>query len=179
VMIGAGTARADDPDLTVRDLGARHQPVRIVLDSRLGHSPASRLGATAAQIPVWMVHTKAALPAAQRAWDATGAKRIEVPAAADGKLDLTAALRDLAGLGLTRIFCEGGGTLAAALLRESLVDDVAAFAAGLFIGGDGTPAIGPMGLTHLPDAPRLTLQQAHRIGPDTLSLWSADPASLV
>ena len=41
VLVGAGTARADDPDLTVRDLGATHQPVRIVIDSRLEHAPVA------------------------------------------------------------------------------------------------------------------------------------------
>ena len=56
-MVGAGTARADDPDLTARDMGAARQPVRIVLDSRLSHSPDSRLGQTAKMHPVWMVHT--------------------------------------------------------------------------------------------------------------------------
>ena len=64
VMVGAGTARADDPDLTVREMGVSRQPLRIVLDSRLSHAPASRLGQTARQTPVWMVHTAAAPEAA-------------------------------------------------------------------------------------------------------------------
>jgi diaminohydroxyphosphoribosylaminopyrimidine deaminase / 5-amino-6-(5-phosphoribosylamino)uracil reductase len=148
VMVGSGTARADDPDLTIRDLGASHQPVRIVIDSRLGHSPDSRLGRTARESPVWMVHTAAAPASAQSAWRATGATLIEVPSLG-AHVDPTTALTRLASAGLTRILCEGGGTLAAALIRARLVDDIA-----------------------LTDAPRLTLQSVSPVGVDSLSLWS-------
>ncbi len=167
VMIGAGTAVADDPDLTIRDLGASHQPVRIVIDTTLRHRPDSRLGRTARQSPVWMVHGPEATPAARAAWTATGAILIEAPSH-----DLTAALRLLADRGLTRILCEGGATLAAALIWARLADDLAVFTAGALIGSDGIPALGPIGLTTLGDAPRPTLQSVARIGPDTISLWS-------
>jgi diaminohydroxyphosphoribosylaminopyrimidine deaminase/5-amino-6-(5-phosphoribosylamino)uracil reductase len=60
VMVGSGTALADDPDLTIRDMGAQRQPVRIVLDRLLKHSPASRLGRTARETPVWLLHSAAA-----------------------------------------------------------------------------------------------------------------------
>ncbi len=56
VMVGGGTARADDPELTVRECGAVRQPVRVVLDSRLRLDPASRLGRTAREVPVWLCH---------------------------------------------------------------------------------------------------------------------------
>lgn len=171
VMIGSGTARADDPDLTIRDLGATHQPIRIVIDSRLSHAPDSRLGRTAQEAPVWMVHTAAAPAPARAAWAATGATLIEVPGISTG-VDLTAALKKLAGLGLTRILCEGGGTLAAALIRAKLADDLAVFTAGALIGGDGIAALGAFGLAALADAPRLTLQSMAAVGPDTFALWS-------
>ena len=171
VMIGSGTARADDPDLTIRDLGATHQPIRILIDSRLSHAPDSRLGRTAQEAPVWMVHTAAAPAPARAAWAATGATLIEVPGISTG-VDLTAALKKLAGLGLTRILCEGGGTLAAALIRAKLADDLAVFTAGALIGGDGIAALGAFGLAALADAPRLTLQSMAAVGPDTFALWS-------
>ncbi len=170
VLAGSGTAIADDPDLTARDIGAGHQPVRIVLDSRLSHSPASRLGATARDTPVWMLHTAAAPAAAREAWVATGARLIEVPER-DGHADLPAALAALAGRGLTRILCEGGATLAAALIRHGLADEIALFTAGMALGADGTPAIGPLHLKTLADAPRLTLHETRTLGPDTLTLW--------
>jgi diaminohydroxyphosphoribosylaminopyrimidine deaminase / 5-amino-6-(5-phosphoribosylamino)uracil reductase len=107
VMVGAGTARADDPDLSVRDLGAPSQPVRIVIDARLSHTPDSRLGHGARQSPVWLIHTVAAPDAARAAWGATGATLIEVPASSP-HVDLRAALQRLAALGLTRILRRRG-----------------------------------------------------------------------
>src|SRR5690606_38392783 len=124
VLVGSGTARADDPDLTVRGLGAGRQPLRIVIDSRLSHSPGSKLGRTARETPVWLLPTAAAPSAARKGWEATGARLIECPEAG-GHVDLPAAFRLLADEGLTRILCEGGGGLAARLVADRLADDLA------------------------------------------------------
>jgi diaminohydroxyphosphoribosylaminopyrimidine deaminase/5-amino-6-(5-phosphoribosylamino)uracil reductase len=167
VLVGAGTARADDPDLTVRDLGSAHQPVRAVLDPALRHAPDSRLGRSARRHPVWMLHGPAAAPAARAAWAATGARLVEL---ADG--GAATALRALAAEGITRILCEGGARLAASLVRERLADDLALFHGGLVIGAEGHPLAGDLGLDRLAAAPRLTLREVRRLGPDTLSLWS-------
>ncbi|RGP38461.1 bifunctional diaminohydroxyphosphoribosylaminopyrimidine deaminase/5-amino-6-(5-phosphoribosylamino)uracil reductase RibD [Pseudotabrizicola alkalilacus] len=171
VMVGSGTARADDPDLTARDIGATHQPLRILLDRTLSHRPDSRLGATARQHPVWILHAADAPHAAQQAWAATGARLLPCPAP-DGRLDLTAALRLLAADGITRILSEGGGTIAAALIAGGLVDDLIHLSAGKLIGADGTAALGPLKLTHLADAPAFRLIGHQTLGPDTLSHWS-------
>ncbi|NPD13912.1 bifunctional diaminohydroxyphosphoribosylaminopyrimidine deaminase/5-amino-6-(5-phosphoribosylamino)uracil reductase RibD [Xinfangfangia sp. D13-10-4-6] len=170
VMVGSGTARADDPDLRVRDMGAVRQPVRLVIDSGLTHSAQSRLGTSAHEAPVWLVHGDHAPDEARAAWTARGAKLIPCPSA-DAHLNLDAALRALAAEGLTRIFCEGGGALAAALIRAGLVDELAVFAAGALIGADGRAALGPLGLQALADAPRLRLLSSRRVGGDTLSRW--------
>lgn len=170
VLVGSGTARADDPELTIRGLGAARQPLRIVIDSRLSHSPDSRLGRTAREVPVWLLHTAEAPGAARKGWQATGARLIECPAAV-GHVDLPAAFRLLGAEGLTRILCEGGGTLAAGLVAKGLADDLALYTAGCLIGADGTPALGPLGLTALKDAPRLTLAEMRTLGPDSFSLW--------
>ncbi len=171
VLVGSGTARADDPELTVRGLGHTRQPLRLLLDSRLSHSPASRLGQTARQHPVWLLHGPQAAAAARDAWAATGARLIECAEAA-GHLDLPATFRMLAAEGLTRILCEGGGQLAAQLIRAQLVDDLALYQAGCLIGADGTPALGPLGLTALTDAPRPRLVESRTLGADLFSLWS-------
>lgn len=170
VLVGSGTARADDPDLTVRDMGAAHQPLRIVLDSRLTHDPHSRLGRTARQSPVWLLHGPHAPATARAAWAAQGATLIALPG--DGHLDLTAALQALAARGLTRILCEGGGKLAAALIRDGLVDEVVLHTAGALIGQEGRPALGPLSLPALADAPRLTLVSQRRLGNDVETRWS-------
>lgn len=171
VLIGSGTARADDPDLTVRELGAAHQPIRIVMDSRLSHSPHSRLGLTAKTAPVWLLHGPDAPQENRDAWTERGATLLET-ACENGTINPRAALQTLAARGLTRIFCEGGGTLAAALIRAHLVDDLALFTAGALIGGDGQASLAALNLTALKDAPRLTLRETKTIGPDAYSLWS-------
>jgi diaminohydroxyphosphoribosylaminopyrimidine deaminase / 5-amino-6-(5-phosphoribosylamino)uracil reductase len=171
VMVGSGTALADDPDLTVRDLGADRQPVRIVFDRLLRHAPDSRLGRTAGQSPVWLVHGPQAPDAARQRWIDGGALLLDVPEV-DGHLDLPLALLALAAKGLTRILCEGGSTLAAALLQNGLVDDLAHFSGAVLIGSEGHPALGPLGLTALAEAPRPTLRETQVLGADLYSLWS-------
>jgi diaminohydroxyphosphoribosylaminopyrimidine deaminase/5-amino-6-(5-phosphoribosylamino)uracil reductase len=178
VMVGSGTALADDPDLTVREMGAARQPVRIVVDRALRHAPQSRLGRSTGQGPVWLLHGPTAPETARKAWQATGATLIETPETA-GRLDLAAALRALADRGLTRILSEGGSTLAAALVKAGLVDELALFSGGALIGAEGHPALGPLAMGRLAEAPRPGLRAAEALGPDTLSLWSfpSAPAS--
>ncbi len=171
VLVGSGTALADDPDLSVRDIGGGHQPLRLVLDSRLAHAPDSRLGRSARQSPVWLLHTDAAPAGHREAWAATGATLLACPETG-GHTDLPAAFRLLAGRGLTRILCEGGGTLAAELIRHQLVDEIALFSAGLLIGAEGHAALGALSLATLADAPRPRLIESRPLGPDSLTLWS-------
>ncbi len=173
VMVGAGTARADDPMLTVRGLGVAHQPLRVVAARTLALDPGGTLGRSAGEVPVWLVHGPAAPVAARAAWTETGARLIEV-AEADGALDPAAILAALGTAGLTRVFCEGGGRFAAALLAAGLVDEIALFTAGLALGADARPALGALGLGPLAAAPRFRLAGVERVDADTLSLWSRD-----
>ena len=171
VMVGSGTALADDPDLTVREMGAPHQPVRVVLDRMLRHSPESRLGRSARETPVWLLHSSSAPQAARSDWADAGATLVECPET-QGRLDLTAALQTLAHKGLTRIFSEGGSTVAAGLVKAGLVDELALFSGALLIGAEGHPSFGPLALAALADGPRPKLRQIERLGSDAFSLWS-------
>jgi diaminohydroxyphosphoribosylaminopyrimidine deaminase/5-amino-6-(5-phosphoribosylamino)uracil reductase len=165
VMVGIGTALADDPELTVRDLGIARQPIRIVVDSHLRLAAESRLLRTAAAVPVWLCHTGPArvLPAAHL---------IACASDSAGHVDLPDALRQLGSAGLTRIFCEGGGTLAAALLRAGLVDELVCISAGRLFGAGGTPAVAALpGLAELPPEPEFALVEARPLGGDVLHRW--------
>jgi diaminohydroxyphosphoribosylaminopyrimidine deaminase / 5-amino-6-(5-phosphoribosylamino)uracil reductase len=173
VLVGAGTARSDDPDLGVRNMGAAYQPLRMVLDPRLTHRPDSRLGRAAGGGAVWMLHTDAAPASARDAWAATGARLVEVPAG-DAGADLPGTMQVLAREGITRLLCEGGAGLAAGLLRDRLVDDLTLFQGGVLIGAEGHGLLGPLGLSLLADAPRPRLVSVDRIGPDTISRWLLD-----
>jgi diaminohydroxyphosphoribosylaminopyrimidine deaminase / 5-amino-6-(5-phosphoribosylamino)uracil reductase len=170
VLIGAGTARADDPDLRVRDLGTDWQPVRIVADSRLGLPPGSRLGRSLDLAPVWLLHGPAAAADALGDWRRRGAETFGCATDALGRLDMADALRRLGERGLTRVFCEGGGGLAASLLQAGLVDELVVFSAGHAFGADGTAGLAAMGVTAIGPRP-FELVEAAPCGSDLMHRW--------
>ncbi|MEM1383978.1 MAG: bifunctional diaminohydroxyphosphoribosylaminopyrimidine deaminase/5-amino-6-(5-phosphoribosylamino)uracil reductase RibD [Pseudomonadota bacterium] len=172
VMVGAGTARADDPMLNVRGCGPdTAQPIRIVLDTTLSLPTGGRLAASAREQPVWALHGAGAAIRSQKALAALGVLPIASELDPEGGVALAPALAQLAAQGVTRLLCEGGGRLAAGLLRAGLVDELALFSAGTALGGDALSAVGHLGLAALDDAPRLAVVGVEMLGPDTLSLW--------
>lgn len=170
VMVGAGTVRADDPSLTVRDLGVAHQPVRVVVSRRLDLPLTGQLARTAGEVPVWICHGPDADPALIDAWHGLGARLLPCEVVR-GQVDMASVLKELGGGGLTRVFCEGGGQLAGSLLSAGLVDVLFSFTAGLALGAEGQPSIGALGLERLAEAPRLDLAEVRRIGGDLLQVW--------
>lgn len=170
VMIGAGTARADDPALTVRGIGAARQPVRVVLSRTLDLPQGGQLAASARDVPLWLVHGIDADPGAVATWRALGAELLPV-SVAHGQIDPAAALAALGERGLTRVFCEGGGALAASLLAAGLVDTLIGFTAGLALGAEGRPAISALGVASLAEAPHFTLAQIRAVGGDVMHVW--------
>lgn len=171
VLVGAGTARADDPSLTVRGLGVARQPVRVVVSGDLDLPDRMALLEGLAEAPVWFVHGQGAPEARVARLTGAGARCLSVRRDGTGRPDLAQALRALGDQGLTRVFCEGGGILAAELLRADLVDRVVVFTGGAIIGADGRAALGPLGLDRLADAPRFVLRDVQAIGPDTVQHW--------
>ncbi len=171
VLIGGGTARADDPSLTVRDLGVDHQPARVVVSRRLDLPLMGQLARTAAEVPVILCHGKDADPMLVQTWRDLGATLLPC-AARGGQLDPADILQQLGAHGLTRVFCEGGSALAASLLEADLVDELIGFTAGLVIGAEGLPGVGAMGLEALRNAPRFDLRETMACGPDILHVWT-------
>ena len=168
VVVGGGTARADDPMLTVRGMGDRPQPVRVVLARSLDLPLNGQLGRTAKEVPLWLLHD--ARPEAVGAWEAVGARCLRCEVGEVG-LDLGVALGLLAAEGITRVFCEGGGQVAAGLLQAGLVDELLVFHAGLALGAEGRAMIGGLALGRLAEAPRLRLAGTQDVGGDLLSRW--------
>lgn len=168
VMIGAGTMRADNPQLTVRGLGQRRQPVRVVVSNDLNLPITAQMMRTTVNAPVWLCHG----PADADEFVRQGAVSLSC-SMKDSRLDMRAVLQSLAEQGLTRVFCEGGGGLAASLLRNRLVDRLEVFQAGKIIGGDGTAAVASMGLKHLIDAAQFRVVATRQIGGDVLTSWDA------
>jgi diaminohydroxyphosphoribosylaminopyrimidine deaminase/5-amino-6-(5-phosphoribosylamino)uracil reductase len=171
VMVGGGTARADDPQLTVRGFGARAQPLRVICARRLDLPLSGRLIATAAEVPTVICHGDDAPSELRDAWAGAGARLVPVAVAPGGHLDVVAVLAELGTLGVTRVFCEGGGGLAASLLNAGLVDQLIGFTAGVALGAEGRPSLGAMGVDRLAEAPRFDLIRTAQIGADVLHVW--------
>jgi diaminohydroxyphosphoribosylaminopyrimidine deaminase/5-amino-6-(5-phosphoribosylamino)uracil reductase len=174
VMVGSGTALADDPALTVRIPGlvpAGHPgPVRIVADGRLRLPLTSVLAATARATPTWILTTQGADRHRVSAFTDCGVTVISVAADANGQPEPRAALRALAGRGITRLLVEGGSRLAASLLRAGVVDRLAWFHAPGVLGADAVPGIEALGLPGLAAMPRFRVAGSMTAGPDRLTL---------
>ncbi len=173
VMVGSGTALADNPRLTVRLPGMENRrPVRIVADSRLALHLTHELVRSANETPTWILVRDDAERQRRRAFEQAGLDVLEVPGRPDEPLDIDAALSLLGTRGLTRILVEGGGRLAASLLTAGLVDRLLVFQAGVAIGGDGLPGIAGLGLRELASAPRFSRRRVERVGADVLVQYS-------
>jgi diaminohydroxyphosphoribosylaminopyrimidine deaminase/5-amino-6-(5-phosphoribosylamino)uracil reductase len=171
VLIGAETAVIDDPELTVRteDVPVR-QPLRVVLDSRLRLSPTSRLLRSLALAPLLVIGARDADRTLAARLEAAGARVAHVPRGLDG-LDVEAALDVMrTAHGVDALMVEGGGKIAASFARLGLVDRIEWFRAPILLGGEGRPAIGPIAMAALKDAPRFVRVAVREVGPD---LWES------
>jgi diaminohydroxyphosphoribosylaminopyrimidine deaminase / 5-amino-6-(5-phosphoribosylamino)uracil reductase len=169
VLVGSGTVLADDPDLTCRVPGMARLPIaRVVADTRLRTPLGARLVRTARAVPTWIATRTGQKPAALAPFLEAGVEILPVRAKENG-LDLAALLAALAQRGVTRVLAEGGGGLAAGLLREGLVDRIAWFHAPGVMGGDGLPAVRPLPLTSLSAMPRFRRVASRALGADWLT----------
>lgn len=151
VLSGVGTILADNPALNVRLEGATRQPLRVVLDSRLRSPPAARVFARDGASLVLTVSDDAARAQALRS---AGAKVQRLPADACGRVELRAALQQLAALEMNEIWIEAGAVLAGALLDAQLVDELVLYYAGTLLG--------PTARALADIAPPATLEQRSR-----------------
>ena len=173
IMIGVGTAAADNPTLTCRLPGLEgRSPVRIVVDGRRRLPLTSKLVATACKQPTWLVTLEGNHDARLQAFTGAGVEIVEVKADLTGQPDLTLAMTRLADRGLTRILVEGGGHLTAALLRDRLIDRIYWFRSAAIIGGDGMPAAAPFGVDRLSAMARFERDEVVAVGPDQLEIYS-------
>jgi len=167
IMVGIGTALADDPMLTCRLPGMeKYSPVRVVLDSALRLPPGSRLARSARDVPVWVVTGGEASRAAENALLREGVTVLRA-AQSDGRLDLAAVLKLMGARGVTRLMVEGGPTLGAALLAADLIDEAVLFQSSKVVGTDGVDALDGLPLTVLTQSPRLKCVMSEPVGADT------------
>jgi diaminohydroxyphosphoribosylaminopyrimidine deaminase/5-amino-6-(5-phosphoribosylamino)uracil reductase len=172
IMVGIGTALADNPTLTCRLPGLEDRsPVRIVVDARLHLSLTSNLVATAARSATWLVTVPGGDADRLRAFKDCGVKVMEIREAADGYPDPEAMFQALGKAGLTRVLVEGGGHLAACLVRADLVDRLRWFRASGVMGGDGIPAVAAYGVDELAMMRRFRRVGVRAVGDDILESY--------
>jgi diaminohydroxyphosphoribosylaminopyrimidine deaminase/5-amino-6-(5-phosphoribosylamino)uracil reductase len=161
VAVGGGTVRADDPQLTVRRVRGRN-PIRIVL-TESGKIPRnSKLLHTENGVRTIVASTRAVLAAGDLPGIETWAVRKNV----DG-LDLNNFLELAGGKGITSILFEGGKTLATSLLKHGLIDKLYILIAPMII-GDGTDAVGDLGVRRLAKAIRFSESGRKKLGTDIM-----------
>lgn len=164
IMIGIGTALADDPMLTCRLPGmAKDSPVRIVADNMLRLPLNSRLVKSAYETPVWAIAGMSAPQDAEFQLLPLGVEVLRSPDST-GSLDLKDALGFLSAKGVTRLMVEGGPTLAAALIKADLIDEAVLFHSDKIVGADGIEALDADALAMLKQ--RLKLIATESVGPD-------------
>ena len=148
ILIGAGTASADDPLLTDRSGKKRRRPlVRVVLDETLQISTDSQLVKSASESPLLIF----AGDSAQSKSEALGGVEV-VRDAANGR-DLLAVLKELGQRSLQSVLVEGGANVAGNFLDARLVNKVSFFIAPLIIGGrEARTAVGGKGAETLANA---------------------------
>ena len=163
ILIGAGTARTDDPLLTTRLPGGRgRDAIRVVLDTDLRLPRRLALFRPRSPAPTLVAH---ASTRARRA-----APGVELVRCRRGKggVDLRDLLAKLAARGVTHLLVEGGARVHARFLEEGLVDRVAVFVAPKLAGAGGVPLVASRGPARMEDALRLDEVQVERVGDDVL-----------
>ncbi len=122
VMVGGNTLRADDPELTVRDIADSRNPVRVAIDSRLQLPPTSRFCTTETQTRTFLLTLEESMGSIAHAYPAH-IELFQLPADG-GHVNISLALQLLAQQGVNSVLCEGGGKLAGSLMGAGLIDEV-------------------------------------------------------
>ncbi len=162
IAVGIGTVLADNPRLTARGaIMPRRPPVRVVFDRALRLPPESFLAQTAREVPVWIVCGSEPASDRRHALEGLGVRILQAA-------DMETALAALREAGVASLFCEGGASLAGALLRAEVVDRLALFYAPLFLGPEGRSPFMALESPVMADLGRWRHLSSASFGPDTL-----------
>lgn len=165
ILIGANTARLDDPKLTTRlPNGEGRDPIRVVVDTRLALPPRLRLFTQRSPAKTIVATVASADGRKARALARAGVEVWQV--GGKGQVDLAQLLRRLGQEGLTHVLVEGGAALFGSLVRAGLADELVLFVAPKLLGGDGLSWLGPLGIGRMGDAVRLQEVSHEQSGED-------------
>jgi diaminohydroxyphosphoribosylaminopyrimidine deaminase/5-amino-6-(5-phosphoribosylamino)uracil reductase len=172
IMVGIGTALADDPELTTRLKVPGLHPIPVIVDSRLRipeearalHGPSRAIVLTTAQ----------ADPAKKRRLQQAG---VDVAECGPGpRVDLMQALRVLGAKEIASVLLEGGGALNGAMLEAGLIDKMVLFYAPKIVGSEAPPAFAFRGPERMAGALRLGEVTIERVGDDWCVAGYPEPA---
>jgi diaminohydroxyphosphoribosylaminopyrimidine deaminase / 5-amino-6-(5-phosphoribosylamino)uracil reductase len=154
ILTGAGTVRADDPQLTVRDVNTTRQPLRVIVDSRLETPPNARV--LQGEKALVFAATHGALP---------NADVVSLPNKSS-KVELPAMLEELAKRGINELHVEAGFRLNGSLVREGCVDEYLLYFNPSFLGDAAQGMVDLPPFSALEKRPRLKILGLERFGDD-------------
>lgn len=161
ILTGVGTVLKDNPRLDVRLVETAHQPLRVIVDSRLDTPSTARILEPPGAV---LIYAAAPDKPHREALHAKGAE-IALAPGANGKVDLASLLTDLAQRGINELHVEAGHKLSGSFVREGLVDEFLIYQAPKLLGtGQGLASFGP--LETLDDALALRFVSIERLGDD-------------
>lgn len=167
ILVGAATVRMDDPQLTCRLRGGR-DPLRIVVDGWLSIPPTARVCTQPSTAKTLVVTTEdQAQGRKKKALERQGVEVLGFPGV-HGRVQLLPVLQELGRRGLKSVMIEGGGQVAAAALKEGVVDKVLFFYGPKLLGGEGKPMVGPLGIDRVAAGLKLHTIELHRLQDDVL-----------
>ena len=161
ILTGIGTVRADDPQLTVRDVACTRQPLRILVDAGLDVAPDARI---LHGDPI-LIATASADPIRSDALRACGHQVLTLPNGS-GKVDLLQLMSELGARGLNEVHVEAGFKLNGSLMREGCVDELLLYLAPMLVGDAAHGLFNLPELSALQGATRLDIRDLRMIGPD-------------
>jgi diaminohydroxyphosphoribosylaminopyrimidine deaminase/5-amino-6-(5-phosphoribosylamino)uracil reductase len=172
VMVGSGTALIDNPSLACRLPGVENKhKLRVILDGRLRLPENGILAQTAKKIPVLIFTVSGSKDKSEKI------KRLESLGVTivifeknDTRLDIRNVMAEVCAHGITRLLVEGGGSLAASLLANDLVDELAWFRAPSIMGDDGLSSVAALGLDELEKMTSYSRQSLTILGNDSLEM---------
>ncbi|MBV8715818.1 MAG: bifunctional diaminohydroxyphosphoribosylaminopyrimidine deaminase/5-amino-6-(5-phosphoribosylamino)uracil reductase RibD [Chloroflexi bacterium] len=178
VVVGSGTALADQPSLTVRNVDnlPDRQPLRVLLDGR-GSVPTGGPLFDRRLAPTLVMTSSRVLRSRLREWEAAGAEVVEAPLSPDGRLDLEFVLCELGRRGVLQALVEGGATLAGALVRAGLVNRLVVYVGPKTLGEDGRPLLAGPSPRSLNDAGLWRLNAVTQLESDVRLDYTAETAA--
>ena len=160
ILVGAGTVRADNPQLNCRLAGINHDCIRVVVGDISTVAEDSHI-CDGSQLTYNLTVRDNTIK---------GIENIVCPSTHNNRVDLQSGLQTLAERGVTRLMVEGGGTVLASLLSANLIDEIHWIQAPSVIGGDGLPSLADLGLSTMADIQRFDVVSSRVLGHDRLTI---------